>query len=523
MNPCAPRGVSQIVAVVPAVEPHVADPAVGAPEEVLKLSPVDASARYLRAPQAGVGCTLLRRQPALALDRQERAFSRCRHRSTPRRASSRFAQRPSAGLAASRCSRSRRPPVYAWIASAATRWRRTLRVGDLLLVCDVGGGTTDFSPHPALGNGRRPRARARGDRRSHPARRRQHGPRRSRASCSSASRRKAIASTRGSCRRCGISAASAKETLFARARPGHASGHGARQGQPADRRHDAGGASPRRIWTRCSSTGSFRASRPTRCPHGAGTRASRSSGCPTRPIPAVTRHLARFLSGRRPAAPALRGRRGPSGLVCPTHLLFNGGVMKADPLRARIVDVLNGWLTREGFAPLDAGARARCAGSRSRRRARRGVLRAGTRERTRRAHPERRPRSYYIGIESALPAVPGCPPPIKALCVVPFGMEEGTSAPIAGHASSASSSASRPTSAFSASTIRQGRPAGTTHRGLGRRARRARPARGHAHGRPLLHGSDAVVPVTLESRGHRDRHAQSVVQERDGIDAGSSS
>ena len=34
---------------------------------------------------------------------------------------------------------------YAWIASAGERWRRSLRVGDLLLVCDIGGGTTDFS------------------------------------------------------------------------------------------------------------------------------------------------------------------------------------------------------------------------------------------------------------------------------------------------------------------------------------------------------------------------------------------
>jgi hypothetical protein len=36
-------------------------------------------------------------------------------------------------------------------------------------------------------------------------------------------------------------------------------------------------------------------------------------------------------------------------------------------------------------------------------------------------------RSYYIGIEAAMPAIPGFPPPVKALCVVPFGMEEGTS------------------------------------------------------------------------------------------------
>jgi hypothetical protein len=38
------------------------------------------------------------------------------------------------------------------------------------------------------------------------------------------------------------------------------------------------------------------------------------------------------------------------------------------------------------------------------------------------------PRSYYVGIESAMPAIPGLPAPLKALCVVPFGMEEGTSA-----------------------------------------------------------------------------------------------
>src|SRR5439155_8865204 len=42
------------------------------------------------------------------------------------------------------------------------------------------------------------------------------------------------------------------------------------------------------------------------------------------------------------------------------------------------------------------------------------------------------PRTYYVGVESAMPAVPGFAAPLKALCVVPFGMEEGTSAPIPG-------------------------------------------------------------------------------------------
>ena len=38
--------------------------------------------------------------------------------------------------------------------------------------------------------------------------------------------------------------------------------------------------------------------------------------------------------------------------------------------------------------------------------------------------------SYYVGIESSMPAVPGLEPPVQALCVAPFGMEEGSEAPL---------------------------------------------------------------------------------------------
>ena len=34
------------------------------------------------------------------------------------------------------------------------------------------------------------------------------------------------------------------------------------------------------------------------------------------------------------------------------------------------------------------------------------------------------PRTYYVGIETPMPSVPGFPAPLKALTVVPFGMEE---------------------------------------------------------------------------------------------------
>ena len=35
--------------------------------------------------------------------------------------------------------------VYAWLAAQGDRWRKLLQVGDRLLVCDVGGGTTDLT------------------------------------------------------------------------------------------------------------------------------------------------------------------------------------------------------------------------------------------------------------------------------------------------------------------------------------------------------------------------------------------
>ncbi len=144
----------------------------------------------------------------------------------------------------------------------------------------------------------------------------------------------------------------------------------------------------------------------------------------------MTKHLARFLAQQVQNSPeAANIRRGRSGLACPTHVLFNGGVMKAEALRSRLVEVLNHWLAEEGFealAPaqvLDAPdlEHAVARGAAYYGRARRGLgvrIRSGA------------SRTYYVGIESAMPAVPGMEAPLKALCVVPFGMEEGTEAQV---------------------------------------------------------------------------------------------
>ena len=70
---------------------------------------------------------------------------------------------------------------------------------------------------------------------------------------------------------------------------------------------------------------------------------------PTRPSRGSSRSSCGSRWRRRPRRTV---RRGPSGLACPTHVLFNGGVMKAAVLRERVVDVLSAWLAQEGFEPL---------------------------------------------------------------------------------------------------------------------------------------------------------------------------
>ncbi len=131
--------------------------------------------------------------------------------------------------------------------------------------------------------------------------------------------------------------------------------------------------------------------------------------------PAITRHLAHFL-----------GRHDADGRpLHPSAVLFNGGVMKADVLREQVLRVVNSWSpdtpARE-IATSDFDlAVARGAAYYGLARLGRGVrIRGGL------------GRSYYIKIAAAMPAVPGIPAPTKALCVASFGMEEGTTAAITG-------------------------------------------------------------------------------------------
>ena len=394
----------------------------GAPEEVPKLSPVTASADYLRhlshAWTARFASGLEQQQVFLTVPA---SFDEEARELTLRAAEA-------AGLPGVTLLEEPQAACYAWIDAAGQVWRRQVRNGDLLLVCDVGGGTTDFSlilvgeqdgdlalervaigDHILLGGDNMDLALAR----VAEQRLEQAGHRIDRWQLQTLWHQSRVA----------------KEELFAHAdrdaHPVTVLGKGSRLIGGAIRT-DLRRADLDQVLL----DGFFPKVRADETPARRRPGGLQELGLPYAADPAVTRHLARFLAQQAAGASAIR--RGPSGLACPTHVLFNGGVMKAEALRTRIVDVLNTWLEREGFAALDRAhvldpqdldhAVARGA-------AYYGRVRAGGRGIRIRSGASR---SYYIGVESALPAVPGFPSPIKVLCVVPFGMEEGTSADIAG-------------------------------------------------------------------------------------------
>jgi Hsp70 protein len=151
-------------------------------------------------------------------------------------------------------------------------------------------------------------------------------------------------------------------------------------------------------------------------------------GLPYAQDAAITRHLAAFLSRQRNATEDLIGFENAmpenTSFLHPTAVLFNGGVYKAASLAERTVGALNSWLEAEGApsvrllegADLDLAVSQGAAYYGYVRRGKGVRIRGGT------------AKTYYVGVESSMPAVPGMEPPIHALCVAPFGMEEGTEA-----------------------------------------------------------------------------------------------
>ena len=154
----------------------------------------------------------------------------------------------------------------------------------------------------------------------------------------------------------------------------------------------------------------------------------RQLGLPYAQDAGITRHLGAFLARQ---AKALQDAGAPVKLegrafVHPTCVLFNGGVFKALALKERVLQVLGSWLKQDKGAPVRELPGADLDLAVARGAAYYGWVKDGHGLRIRGGTA----RAYYVGVESSMPAVPGFSPPVRALCVAPFGMEEGTQADV---------------------------------------------------------------------------------------------
>ncbi|RME75672.1 MAG: Hsp70 family protein [Planctomycetota bacterium] len=299
---------------------------------------------------------------------------------------------------------------YAWLDAMGERWREHVQPGDVVLVCDVGGGTTDFSligcserdgnlelerlavgEHLLLGGDNMDLALA------HRLASRLGGdldPWQSRALWLEAARAKERLLTDPDLERVSVTIAGRGTQLVGAQR------------QAELERTDIEQIVLEGFFPRVGPE-----ARPVERPRVG----LQELGLPYAQDPAITRHLAAFL-GRHTGD----GQR----VRWPTHVLFNGGVMQAPVLRERLLEVLRSWSgkpveTLPGADLADAVARGAAYYGRVRRG--RGIrIRGGS------------ARSYYVAFEAAVPAVPGLERPKHAVCVVPFGLEEGSTIEVPG-------------------------------------------------------------------------------------------
>jgi hypothetical protein len=377
----------------------------GAPSEVPKVSPVDVSRRYLahlvaawhhEFPAAPIAEQRVVLTVPASFDASARELTREAALAAGLPADLILLEEPQAAL-------------YAWLADRGEQWRRHLGVGDTLLVCDVGGGTTDFTligvdeangalelqrravgTHTLVGGDNMDVALA-------------HF-----ASTAFATKGLQLDAWQSvslwhACR-------AAKEALLARegpkTHPVTVLGRGRRL---------VGGTVSVDLQREAVQTllldGFFPGCKVDDRPERRRASGFRELGLPYESDVAVTRHLAYFLS--------LHGEDEEPAWV--THVLFNGGVFKATLFRDRLMDILVQWHGKQARPQvLDSTADLEFAVARGA--AYYGFAKAGRGIRIRGGTA----RAYYVGIETAGLAIPGAPRPLKALCVVPFGMEEGT-------------------------------------------------------------------------------------------------
>jgi hypothetical protein len=385
-----------------------------------RRSPVEASTAYLEHLRDAWNAAMASGDPSARLEHQEvvltvpASFDAAARELTLRAAAA-------AGLPQVQLLEEPQAAVYAWVDGAGDGWREQVAVGDLLLVCDVGGGTTDLSlvrvdeeagelalnrvavgDHILLG-----------------------GDNMDLALAFHVRERLAASGTRldgWQFRSLVLQCREAKEALLAASPPESVPivilGRGRKligsTIRTELRRDDA---------LRLLLDGFFPAVEASARAGGESDVGLLEVGLPFASDTAVTRHLASFLASHAHAIPGASA----GDVLSPGAILFNGGVMAAAALRTRVHDVVSGWGSAGGRgARVLAGGDLAHAVSRGAayyalaRRGRGVRIRGGT------------ARAYYIGVASSMPAVPGQPPLSKSVCVVPFGVEEGTEIEVPG-------------------------------------------------------------------------------------------
>lgn len=405
------------------VDRHGAILPVDAPPEVARISPLAASVRFMSHLREAWNTA----HPDAPLDKQAVTITIPASFDPAARELTAEAVRES-GIPQFNLLEEPQAALYSWIQATAGQWRQQTRVRDVILVIDVGGGTTDFSlifvneekgnlelnriavgDHILLGGDNMDLALAHVVAAKLAAQGTRLEPWQVRAL------------TQGCC--------AAKEKLLS-----DPEAESARVVVPSRSSKLIGGSLGTEL-TRHEVTATILegffpsvevSARPvTR------TRAGLTQiGLPYAQDAAVTRHLGAFLQRQMQTAaeiPGLENALPPgSTFIHPTAVLFNGGVFKSGLLIERILTVLNRWLAAENApaARCLAGADLDLAVARGA--AYYGYVRRGKGVRIRGGTA----RAYYVGIESTLPAVPGIEPPLSVLCLAPFGMEEGTEATV---------------------------------------------------------------------------------------------
>ena len=314
---------------------------------------------------------------------------------------------------------------YAWTAQTGKEWRSQVAPGDIVLVCDVGGGTADFSlvaiseedgdldlerisvgEHILLGGDNMDLALAYALRMK------------IEAEGKSLDAWQFLALTHA--------AAAAKVTLFDDPDLDEAPIAVPSRGSSLL----AGTISTkldRETLEQVVLDGFFPLTAPDELPKQARSAGLQEFGLPYASDPVISKHLARFLSrsltnvrASETLSALVDENRVAHDLLMPSAVLFNGGVFKSDAIRGRVIELLTSWnddtevRELEGFQPDLAVAKGASFYGRNRVTGKGIRIKAGA------------ARSYYIGLETSMLAIPGFRPPVKALCVVPQGMEEGT-------------------------------------------------------------------------------------------------